>query len=129
MYRCEKCSRHFDNLGAIQRHAKRFGARCSAVFGPIRNAHEEDQPGVSENSKTSDSSDLAPADRNTNNTDNTDNSSDSDGGCGSGVDGAYDPQFKLIHFMHTCNGGKGLSKNDMQDLLNIVHHPEFDATK
>lgn len=88
----------------------------------FRNAHEEDQPSVSEIGQTSDSSDLDA-------TGGSDNSSDIDRGHDSGVNGVYDPQFELMYFMHTCNGGKGLSKNDMQDLLNIVHHSQFDTTK
>lgn len=41
----------------------------------------------------------------------------------------FDSTFHLVQFFRTCKNMEGLSEHDMDSLLNILFHPEFDVKK
>jgi len=42
---------------------------------------------------------------------------------------AFDSTFHLVQFFRTCKNMEGLSEHDMDSLLNILFHPEFNVKK
>lgn len=44
-------------------------------------------------------------------------------------DREFDGTFQLVFFMRQCHNGGGLSHKNMNQLLRLLHHPQFDSKK